>query len=282
MEERLTITMDSVLDVPEEMIKKYNIKVIPITLKIGNRIFTDGEISPKKMIEMFYDNNKEHILTDPPSTEDYYRFFTQQAHMGHTVLHLSASSKVSAAYENARAAAETFNRVHVIDTKTVSIGGIPIIKKIIELHEQGKKAEEIAEYIRKDFYKKVHISVFLNTLDNLHAAGRIRPVGKFLVLFFGLKPSAYLDPDDYFIPDKKFKGEKAVINYLHFVLGKMKKAEREDFYFAHADCDSDYVKKCLSVIDEERIFKNITVMNTGCSITSHFGKHFLMLCWTEK
>jgi len=285
LEERITITMDSGFDVPEEMIKQYHIKVIPVSVHMGNRELQDGEITPEEMVDYFYNHMKQIITTSPPSIEDYYGFFTRQMHMGYTVIHLSMSSIMSYAYENAILGAETFRKVHVIDTRSVAVGAVPFIRKIAELQEQGMKAEQIAESL-KEFYKKVHLSCLLNTIDFLHAGGKVRPVGKFLVLFFGMKPSAVLDPDDYFVPDKKFKGEyeTAAMKYIQHTLGRLSNVRRDCVYFSYTSgCDDRFLEKCENGIRETGAdFEHIEKVKAGCAITSHFGNNCILLCWVNK
>lgn len=283
--EKITISMDSGFDVPEELIQKYHIKTVPVTLNMGNRIFDDNEITPEEMTEWFYQNKKKIITTSPPSSNEYYKFFTGRMHMGNTVIHLSLSSQMSECYENAVMGANTFNKVHVVDTRTVTIGAVPFILKIAQMQEQGKTAVEIVDNLHNEFYKKVHLSFLPNTLDFLHSGGKIRPVGKFLTLFLGIKPSIVLNPDEYFTADKKFKGEyeTAVKEYIRYTFGNAKNVDRNLMWIGQTTgFRKDLLEQCKNETEKSGDFKNISLIKTGCVITSHFGDNCIILCWKEK
>ena len=289
---RFTITMDSALDVPEELIEKYGIKMIPVMFEINGELVEDGTITPEELVDHFYKNKKYIIRTTPATVDEYCCFFTPLAYMGRQVIHLSASSAMSKGYENAKAAAESFDNVYVVDTKNITVGVSPFIMKIAEMQEQGKSVAEIAEYLENDFSKKVHLSTLMNTLDFIYvgegSSNFKNTVTQFLMNLFKKKIAAMLDfnvRSDSLHLYKKFDGnyEQAVTAYISDIVSNMQQEDKRAAFLAYTARTSDeLVEKCRKQFQTEGKFDEVPIVEASCGITSHFGWGSIILCWYEK
>ena len=289
---RFTITMDSALDVPEELIEKYGIKMIPVMFEINGELVEDGTITPEELVDHFYKNKKYIIRTTPATVEEYCCVFTPLAYMGRQVIHLSASSAMSKGYENAKAAAESFDNVYVVDTKNITVGVSPFIMKIAEMQEQGKSVAEIAEYLENDFSKKVHLSTLMNTLDFIYvgegSSNFKNTVTQFLMNLFKKKIAAMLDfnvRSDSLHLYKKFDGnyEQAVTAYISDIVSNMQQEDKRAAFLAYTARTSDeLVEKCRKQFQTEGKFDEVPIVEASCGITSHFGWGSIILCWYEK
>lgn len=112
----VAIITDSGCDFTPSEAASHGIDVVPMYIVYGQEKLRDGvEIDRAKFYERR--KNNEQPTTEPPSSEDFYAVFERHVAAGDEVIHLSISSQISKAYENAKKAAEHFaGKVHVIDT----------------------------------------------------------------------------------------------------------------------------------------------------------------------
>ena len=69
---------------PESVKKEYRIQTIPVGFEIDGHLTFDGELTPDKIIDKFYEkeNKKMIIRTTPPTEDEYYAFFLPHIYMG--------------------------------------------------------------------------------------------------------------------------------------------------------------------------------------------------------
>ena len=287
---KIIITTDSALDIPEDMIKEHGIKTIPIMFEIDGKLIADGEITPEELIKKFYENKKWAIRTTPATTDEYYCFFTPFAYMGYHVIHLSMGQSFSQCYQNALEAAKSFEHIHVVDTRSVTGGAVPFVLKIIQMQEYGKTTGEIAEYLQNEFWKKVHLSALLNTIDFVHigeGSNQLKnDISSFLMNLFKRKVSVSLDfsiRSDAFAVDRHFKGdyETAVKEYIRYTFSDTSNAEKTAVITYTSGTKESLLKQCAETVKKEG-FEDVKIVKASCGITSHFGYGCILLCWYEK
>ncbi len=282
MDEKLVITYDTGLDVDPEIVKEYGIKCLPIILKMGaTEVLDDGSVSPDDVIE-YYKKEDDIVVALPPTVQDTFRFFTKFAHMGYTVIHIATSSKVSATYEYAVSAAENFNKIFVIDSKSYSVGGMPVVLKAAQMAKDGMPAEKIVEECRS-LADKVRMYSLLTNLKYLHSDGRINIAQNLLLSVFGMSPSVAVE-DGYFYVKKNYRGklDKSSIKFIDDILKDAKNVDKSNFFLGHTGVSSGILEDCQKEIKQVSDFDNIMVTRCGCGITTFNGDGCLVLCWVEK
>ncbi|MBR0485044.1 MAG: DegV family EDD domain-containing protein [Oscillospiraceae bacterium] len=282
MEEKIVVTYDSGLDVDPEVVKKYGIKKLPVIIKLGvNETLDDGSIEPDEIIEYFNQEN-DLAVTAPPTVQDIFRFFTKFAHMGYTVIHISTSSKLSSAFEYAQSAAESFNKIHIIDSKAYSIGGMPIIMKAAQMAEEGRRSEEIVEYCT-NLANRVKMHVLIGNVKYVHTSGQISLGKNALLSMLGRIPSVSIE-DGYFYVKKNYSSnlEKAAVKFIDDILKDARGLDRSHFYLGHTGVSNYVLEDCRKEVKQVSDFDNVVTMRCGCSTTTHYGDGSLLLAWVEK
>ena len=282
MEEKIVVTYDSGLDVDPEVVKKYGIKKLPVIIKLGvNETLDDGSIEPDEIIEYFNQEN-DLAVTAPPTVQDIFRFFTKFAHMGYTVIHISTSSKLSSAFEYAQSAAESFNKIHIIDSKAYSIGGMPIIMKAAQMAEEGRRSEEIVEYCT-NLANRVKMHVLIGNVKYVHTSGQISLGKNALLSMLGRIPSVSIE-DGYFYVKKNYSSnlEKAAVKFIDDILKDARGLDRSHFYLGHTGVSDSVLEDCRKEVNQVSDFDNIVTLRCGCSTTTHYGDGSLLLAWVEK
>ena len=189
MTEKIAIITDSTNDLPAELRKKFDIRVVPLTIIWGDRQYQDGvEITPQE----FYAQlgvNPAHPSTSQPTPQDFVRAYESAADDGASaILAVTISSAMSGTYESAHTAGEGFRLpVHVVDSKSNSMSLGWQILAAARAREGGVGVEGMiaaAETVRNN----LHYHIVLDTLEYLVKGGRIAGAAKFIGNVLNIKP----------------------------------------------------------------------------------------------
>ena len=138
------ILSDSTCDLSDELIKKYNITIIPLYVRLGDDEYKDGvNITPDELYK-WSDEHGETPKTAAPSVGDIESYLEKDSDDEYIIFTISSS--MSACFNNCRLAAddlEMSERVFPIDSANLSTGiGLQILRAA-ELALEGKKAAEM-------------------------------------------------------------------------------------------------------------------------------------------
>ena len=173
------IVSDCTCDLPEEIIKKYDIGIVfvnPFWPEIENM---PGENIFQKIRELEKRGDKSFAKTSQPSPQAFIEVFKRQLEKFEKIICLTITSKHSGTYNSGcqakRFMGEEGKNVFVIDSLngTASLG--LIVLKAVELAENGKPLEEILKEMTT-FIPQVKLYAFLEDPKRLEASGRISPI----------------------------------------------------------------------------------------------------------
>jgi DegV family protein with EDD domain len=170
----IAIVTDSTCDIPTDLVKKFNIHVIPNIIVMQGKSIEDGKgISRRE----FYERLPEMDPLPTTSTASsgayqklYDTLFKQDIDQ---IISIHASSKLSGIYNAASAAANDFGaRVHVVDSEYVSVGlGFQVLAAA-EAAQEGNSTEAILAIIT-DVRQRVRLVALFDTLEYVRRSGRI-------------------------------------------------------------------------------------------------------------
>ena len=271
---RTIISTDSPADVPAEIRERYDIRVIPLHIILDDDCFEDGVNIQPDDLYAFYKKSGRLPKTSAVSVAKYTDFFKELTQDGSSVVHISFSSALSATHQNARLAAEDFDNVYIVDSKSLSTGIALLTIKAAQLAQDGLDAKTIAhemEYKRE----KVVTTFILDKLEFLYKGGRCSGVAMLGANVLGIKPSIVM-ADGKLQVGKKYRGklENCQMQYVRDLLEQ---------YAGRIDTDRAFLSRTAGVSDEQMKalqkeihktlkFKEYIVSTVGCTITSHCGE----------
>ena len=94
--ERVRIVVDSVGDLPRNLVDRYGITIVPSRIRIGAETYRDGELT---LEEIFRRAKAEPVTTDSPDPEELRRAYLTLGAEGAKVLSLHVGSAFSRNYE---------------------------------------------------------------------------------------------------------------------------------------------------------------------------------------
>ena len=280
--EKIIITCDSGLDLSPELIKEYNIKVLPINIRLGNDEFLDtDDITPDEVLK-YHQETGSLVATSAPTVEQIFHFFTRLVHMGYTVIYFCLSSGLSQTYRNAVSATEFFEKVYVVDSLNASVGGSFLVLMAAEMQKQGKSSQEIIQEM-KDMTSRVKASVLVSEVKILYETGRASLLPNMIANAISVKPSLYIDNGDLKIGKMYYgKVENAVPKFMLDCFQYSSDIDRDCLLMGHTGLNDDFLESCKNEIARHIQFKNIYTIRAGSAITAHIGKDGLMLSWLTR
>lgn len=171
------VLTDSTATIPLELLDKLNIKIIPLSIKIGEEIIIDTvKISPVEIWEKSKAISKS-IKTQPVSVEDFVAKYLELAAEGYTeVYSVHLSEKFSLTISNAIQAANKVSdriTVTVIDSRSVGAGLGLLTQVISEAVYKNETKEQIDLLIQKSIPMVFDIMV-LNSMHFMVSASKLQ------------------------------------------------------------------------------------------------------------
>lgn len=212
--QKIALITDSSSDLPNHIIEKYNIKIIPLRIIYKTKEYIDRvTITPKEV----YDNLTIEIpTTSMPSMGDIENAFSITLREGYThVIAITLSSGLSGTFNAVKLASENYPSLvtHIYDSKSLSMGLGALVETCAELIGKGKSFEEIVN-ILPSLKEKISVYYVLETLEYLKKGGRIGKVSATIGEFLNLKPIISIDSEGKYFTYSKTRGRKQSINKL--------------------------------------------------------------------
>ena len=270
----IRIVADSTCDLSPELVSKYNIKILPLHVLLGDKEFRDGvDICPED-IYSWSDANKTTPKTSAPSVQDAMDVFKEILDEGNEIISFAISSSMSASYEYMKVAAEELHaedKISVIDSANLSTGIGLLVLEAAVMAEEGKSRQDIVNSI-EDYKPLVRASFVVDTLVYLHRGGRCSSVAALAGGALKLHPKIVVS-DGAMSATQKYRGKYSniVLDYAKDMEEELKKAKFDRVFITHSGMDSDVVEAVRSYLKSLGHFAEIHETRAGGVISSHCG-----------
>ena len=177
--ERIGIVAEETTDFPEDMIKKYRIGTIPVSLYWPELESLPGENTFQKMRELEKRGIRSFGKTSQPSPKDFLDKYEDQLKLFNDIICITFTSVHSGSYNSAVLAKQLLDpekqgKVYIVDSLNASGGQALVVLKAIELIESKMGIADIVQEL-EEFKDRVHFSVMFEETKWLEASGRISP-----------------------------------------------------------------------------------------------------------
>lgn len=268
------IISDSTCDLSEELVKKYEVDILPLHIVLGDKEYLDGKsITPEQIYE-WSDANKATPKTSAVSIDIAMDIFRPYIEQGIEIVCFSISSDMSTTGNVMRMAAEELgaeDKIHMIDSANLSTGvGLLVVEAAI-MAKEGKTAFEIVEKI-EELKPLVRASFVVDTLTYLHRGGRCGGLTAMAGSMLKLHPKIVVE-NGKMKPTEKYRGKMSavVMNYTKAMEEDLKKAKKDRVFITHSGSDEEIVKAVHDYLVSLNIFEEILITRAGCVVSSHCG-----------
>jgi DegV family protein with EDD domain len=171
----IRIVTDSTCDLPQEIIRKHGIAIVPLYIHAGGQAYQDGvDLSRQEFYERL-PSFQPAATTAAPGPEVFRREYERLAAEGASeILSIHISEKLSGMVNIAREAARetTAVPVTVFDSRQLSLGMGFQVLTAVEAAAEGRSMREILDVLDKQI-ARTHVFAGLDTLEFLRRSGRM-------------------------------------------------------------------------------------------------------------
>jgi len=210
----IVIVTDSTSDLSKNLIEKYDIKIVPLTVNFEDESFLDGvEIAPNDFFERLR-NSKNLPTTSQVNPGQFIKIFNEILEENNTVIGIFISSTLSGTYNSAVVAKETIGAkdIFLFDSKTSSIQLGLIASEAAKAAKLGKKVDEVIEIIKFSI-ENSRIVFMLDTLEYLRKGGRLTLSQAIIGNLLNLKLLMTVENGTITLLDK-VRGKKKGVNWI--------------------------------------------------------------------
>ena len=282
MTNRVVISADSTCDLSGELLERFQIKIVPLTITLGEDSFPDdGRFLPDDMYRR-YRADGTLPQTSAPGLQQYVDFFAGLTADGCSVVHLTISSELSASYANACVAAEGMDDVHVVDSRMLSTGVGLLAIEGAEARDRGMDAAEIAALLRS-MTGKVQTSFVLDTLEFMRKGGRCSGVAAFGANLLRIKPALKMQEGKLEVY-KKYRGgmEHVYRRYISEHLSGKRVRPGHVFLTDSGEVSEDTIEELAELVRSITEAREIHHTTAGCTVSSHCGPKTLGVLFIEE
>lgn len=281
---RVRIVADSTCDLSYELIKKYDITIIPLNIVLEDKSYKDGtEITPEEIYE-WADRMNSTPKTASPVIGGIIETLKPMVDAGDEIIFIGISEDMSVTCQTVRMAAEEleYDKIYVINSMNLSTGiGLQVLRAA-EYALRGMDAISIVNDI-ENAREKVSASFVIDTLTYLQRGGRCNAVTALLGNALRLKPMIAVK-DGKMGVDKKYRGrqQSVVRSYAKDLEPQLLQADPSCVFITHSGIDSEIETETYEYLKGLEYFRAIYITKAGGVISSHCGPNTLGILFYHK
>lgn len=269
----LKIIVDSSSDLPADLLKKYDISVIP--LRVYDQLekeYLDGvNLQSHELMQRM--KNGENFTSSLPSYDAIYQTLVSCG-TDQNCVYLTCSGDLSGTYNFAQLVKLDILEnnpnasIHIIDTRSVSLGICVLVMELIEGLNKNESFENLMKQLHHNINKIQHIFT-IEDLQYLIRGGRVGKFAGFLGGMLNINPIMEVS-EGKFKPLEKVRGRKKALNRM-LELMKIRKDEFSKnvgvVYGVKDDSTEQFIKQLKDLIGSEQIIEN----SVGSAVGVHTG-----------
>lgn len=282
------ILTDSGCDLPEDILKEYDIDVMPIVVIDNDVEYLDNvTIKPKTLYDNMRNGKAYKTAQIPIST--FQDKFEEIAKEGISTIYIAFSSGLSATYQSAVMTRDSIKEQYpdldltIVDSKSASLGFGLLVYKAAKMAKEGKSKEEILKML--DFYIASIEHVFtVDDIEYLFRGGRVSRTTAFLGGLLNIKPILEVTREGKLRPLEKVRGKGKVLKRMLELMEERSKGadlSLQTIGISHGD-DLENALKLKAMIEEKFGTKNFVINDIGCAIGAHSGPGTIALFFLNK
>ncbi len=267
----IKIISDSTCDLSTELLEKYDITIIPLTVIKDDKPYTDGITITTDEIFAHVAAGGSLCSTAAVSVGEYQEWYSKFSGSHDGVVHITISSEFSSCYQNACLAAQEFDNVVTIDSRNLSTGQGLVVLKACELANSVSSLDEIKSILNV-FTSKVEASFLLDRLEYMVKGGRCSAAAALGANLLNLKPCIEVKNGKMSVV-KKYRGNyaKCLAAYVKDRLANRDDLDRKTLFVTHTPVTDECLQAVQTAVAEYANFENIYWTTAGCTISCHCG-----------
>jgi DegV family protein with EDD domain len=270
------IITDSACDIPDDVVERLHITVVPLSIRFGDEEFVDRrDLTPSQ----FWDKCRVSSTlpeTAAPAPGAFRQAYDAAADAGATgIVVIVLSGELSATCQSATLGADGFDRipVTVVDSRAVTLAQGLIAIAAAELAATGASLDDIVALAR-NYVTKTHVAGTIDTLDHLIKGGRLGGAKALLGSVLSIKPLLKLE-NGVVVEAGRARTRSKAFAQLHEAAATAGPLA----WVGVTHGDAPDVDKLLELLDDLSVQHPIVVSQMGSTVGTHGGPGIVGLSW---
>lgn len=268
---QIRILTDSASDIVPP--HRAELTVLPLTVTFGDQTYRDGvDLSHRQFYEKLIEGPELPTTSqiNPGQFEDAFR---QAVEAGETVVAVTLSSKLSGTYQSACIAAADFpGQVYVVDSESAALGEAILVRRALQLMDDGLSAPELAAALERE-RKDIVLIALLDTLEYLKRGGRLSKSAAMVGGLLSIRPVIGLKDGEVVVLGKA-RGSKNGNNLLIQEIGSTAGIDfQRPYALGYTGLDDSMLQKYIA--DSRSLWEGRTaelpIATIGSAIGTHIG-----------
>lgn len=287
-----TIISDGSCDLPDEIVKEKDIKVVPFYISFDGNTYLKEKVDIG--VQEFYNKlvNEPNVYpkTTMPAINDYVTAFEEEIVKGNDIICICITTKFSGSYNSAMSAKDIClekypdAKITVVDSMVnTGLQGL-LVLEVIRMKQDGLAYEKIVENIEK-LKKTGRIYFTVGSLDYLRHGGRIGKLMAIVGATLKIKPIIVLRDGEIFSEGISFTRTKSFIRATNLAIeyfNKNKFNMNEYQFITGYGYDEEEGKNFHKRFEELIGRKDVLNLQIGATIGVHTGPYPLGIGFIKK
>jgi len=214
----IALVTDSTCDIPQEILEKHQITMVPLTLQVGASLYLDRTTIASEQFYNLLESSPVYPTTSQPAYKDFINKYAYLSSHYNSIIGIHMSKELSGTFSNSQRAAKAVSEqggkeISVLNSNRLSSALGLTVLRAAEAIEQGKTHSEIVSAV--DSWKdKNHILVSALTVKYLVKSGRLSHSKGIAGKLLGVRPIISVNNEGKAITFGKTYSEKGSMKLL--------------------------------------------------------------------
>ena len=214
----IALVTDSTCDIPQEILEKYQISMIPLTLQVGASVYLDRTTIESEQFYNLLETSPVYPTTSQPSYKDFINKYSYLSSHYESTIGIHMSKQLSGTFSNSQRAAKAVSeqsgkKISVLNSNRLSSALGLTVLRAAEAIEEGKSHSEIVSEV-ESWNDKNHILVSAKTVKYLVKSGRLSHSKGVMGKLLGVNPIISVNNEGKAITFGKAYSEKGSMKLL--------------------------------------------------------------------
>ena len=264
------IVTDSTVYLPQEILTRYDIQVVPLKVLFGKHVYKDGiDLTNEEFYQMLAEA-PQLPTTSQPSAGEFEDVYAELTAQGHEIVSVHISGKLSGTVESAHAAAKQLPdaQIHIVDSLSTAFGLAVMVIESAQAASEGYDSTHIVRRLEQ-MARDLTMLFVVDTLEYLEKGGRIGTARALLGTLLKIKPVLKLE-DGLIVPVSSVRTKRKAIMFMLDQISEATGDRRVHVATAHAQVPEE-MEELLDMVRERLNYSDIFISEIGPVIGTHTG-----------
>jgi uncharacterized protein len=236
----VALVTDSSCDLPKELIDKYQIHVVPLSVHFGETYFLDRlTINPPQFYAM-QEKSETNASSAQPASKEFQNKFEYLATHYSSIIGIHLSQALSGTWSSSEKGSRdvisrTGKQIDVVNSNTLTAGLGLIVIRAARALEDGVTHQDLVSRL-EEWKSKSVVRVSVSTLKYIVRSGRVSPLKSFVGKMLDLKPVIAIDETGKASLLSKSFSEKGCMEKVMQDISKITRGKKIwEYAITHAD-----------------------------------------------